>query len=355
MADRYWVGGTGTWGAGATTNWSASSGGASGASQPTSADNVFFNGSSGGGTCTLGTGTLACADFVATGYTGTITGSTRTIGFYGTTITFGSGMTFGPVSILDFRSTGSCSITTNGISLTVNSLLRILAAGTFTLQDDLTIITGRLSFQSTGHTFDANNHDIVCAGIANAAAGTVNMGSGTWTLNGAGSSGSIWSTHTSETINAGTSTVHLTGTYATAQAFEGDGKTWYNLNVDQASGTLDIEGSSTFNNITIQPGKTVHFQDGTTQTVSSFTASGTVSDGITLTGTSTAGWSISDTSGTNSVTYCTISYSTATGGATWESLTDDGNVNGGSNTGWIFNYFTPSPMMHMMGASGGLM
>ena len=43
MADRYWVGGAGTWDATTTTNWSATSGGAAGASAPTSADNVIFN------------------------------------------------------------------------------------------------------------------------------------------------------------------------------------------------------------------------------------------------------------------------------------------------------------------------
>ena len=43
MATRYWVGGAGTWDATTTTNWSASSGGAGGASAPTSADNVIFN------------------------------------------------------------------------------------------------------------------------------------------------------------------------------------------------------------------------------------------------------------------------------------------------------------------------
>jgi hypothetical protein len=51
LADRYWVGGTGTWSSSNTTNWSASSGGAGGASVPTAADNVFFDaGSDAGGT-----------------------------------------------------------------------------------------------------------------------------------------------------------------------------------------------------------------------------------------------------------------------------------------------------------------
>jgi len=47
MADRYWVGGSGSWNS--TTKWSATSGGASGASVPTSADNAIFNASSGSG------------------------------------------------------------------------------------------------------------------------------------------------------------------------------------------------------------------------------------------------------------------------------------------------------------------
>jgi len=48
MADRYWRGGSGSWNT--TTNWSATSGGAGGASVPTSADNVIFDANSGSGT-----------------------------------------------------------------------------------------------------------------------------------------------------------------------------------------------------------------------------------------------------------------------------------------------------------------
>lgn len=46
MADRYWVGGAGTWNGTSTTNWSTTSGGAAGASAPTSADDVFFDANS---------------------------------------------------------------------------------------------------------------------------------------------------------------------------------------------------------------------------------------------------------------------------------------------------------------------
>lgn len=52
-ASRFWVLGTGTWNAASILNWSATSGGAPGASVPGSGDAVTFDASSGGGTCTV--------------------------------------------------------------------------------------------------------------------------------------------------------------------------------------------------------------------------------------------------------------------------------------------------------------
>lgn len=60
MANRFWVGGAGTWDASSTANWSASSGGASGASAPTSSDAAIFDGSSGTGAVVTASG-AACA------------------------------------------------------------------------------------------------------------------------------------------------------------------------------------------------------------------------------------------------------------------------------------------------------
>lgn len=54
MASRFWVGGTGTWDASDTSHWAATTGGASGASVPGAADTVTLDGSSGGGTVTMG-------------------------------------------------------------------------------------------------------------------------------------------------------------------------------------------------------------------------------------------------------------------------------------------------------------
>lgn len=54
--NRFWIGGTGTWSATNTANWSSSAGGLPGATVPTAADNVFFDGGSGTGTCTMAVG-----------------------------------------------------------------------------------------------------------------------------------------------------------------------------------------------------------------------------------------------------------------------------------------------------------
>lgn len=61
MANRYWVGGSGTWDATSTANWSETSGGVGGASAPTSLDDVYHDSGSDAGTnftVTVGTGAV---------------------------------------------------------------------------------------------------------------------------------------------------------------------------------------------------------------------------------------------------------------------------------------------------------
>lgn len=74
MASRFWVGGTGTWDSTTTTNWAATTGGAGGASAPTTGDSVTFDGSSGGGTVTVDSTVngLSLASITAGAFTGTL-------------------------------------------------------------------------------------------------------------------------------------------------------------------------------------------------------------------------------------------------------------------------------------------
>ena len=100
--------------------------------------------------------------------------------------------------------------------------------------------------------------------------------------------------------------------------------------------------ATTFGTITIETRaatptyQTVKFQSTKTFNCTSFVADGASGRLITIGSTTTSAHTLSDSAGTNTVTYCEISYSTATGGATWNSFISSGNENDGNNTGWDF-------------------
>jgi len=87
----------------------------------------------------------------------------------------------------------------------------------------------------------------------------------------------------------------------------------------------------------VQPA-TITFPASTITTVSAFSVSGTSGNQITL-NSSTPGTraTLSDASGVNSVSFCTIQDLNVTGGATWNAFTSAGNVDDGNNIGWDFN------------------
>jgi hypothetical protein len=132
MANRYWVGGSGTWDASDTTNWSASSGGAGGASVPTAADAVLFDASSAGGTCTIAA-TVPCLTLNLTGYTGTLAFGTNKIQVAGNAATI-------------FTQTTSCNVSgTPLIDLTYAG-----AVGTRTLIATSIVAARTISFNVLG-------------------------------------------------------------------------------------------------------------------------------------------------------------------------------------------------------------
>lgn len=112
MADRYLVGAT--WNT--TASWSTSSGGASGASIPTSADNVFIDGSS--PSFTVDVGVAYCLDFDCTGFSGTMNLNGNVLEVNGTTFFLSGAMGFTPNNgRVDFvASGGTVSIVTLGKS-----------------------------------------------------------------------------------------------------------------------------------------------------------------------------------------------------------------------------------------------
>jgi len=106
--------------------------------------------------------------------------------------------------------------------------------------------------------------------------------------------------------------------------FDGVGGTW----AMQDAFTLGSTRTLTFTNGTVQ------LKSGTTSTVNSFVTTGTNQKYLQATTPGTQA-TISQASGTDSVTYLHITDSSATGGAVWDA-TSTTNTNGGNNTGWLF-------------------
>jgi hypothetical protein len=151
------------------------------------------------------------------------------------------------------------------------------------------------------------------------------MGSSTFTVNGGS-----WYADPLSTINAGTSTINMSGTTGD---FDGGDKTYYNLNI---GANLNLTGDNTFNTISnsAQP-ITIRFDGGSTTTVTNFNVSGTAGNLVLLTRfNSNNRFILSKASGTVSVDYLQIQRSNATGGAAWYAGANSNNL--GLNLGWIF-------------------
>lgn len=181
MALRYWVGGTGTWDNVAGTKWSATSGGAGGASAPTAADDVFFDGNSGSGTVTTAaTATCLTANF--TGFTGTFNAATNwTIQ---TSLTFGAGMTItGTGSILKQGNGGTWTF--NGRTYTGGWALPSGGGFSTTIGDDLTFV-GSLSAGISGNTLTATAARIITVGGSLLGSTQLTLTNVSFVMNGSG-------------------------------------------------------------------------------------------------------------------------------------------------------------------------
>jgi fibronectin-binding autotransporter adhesin len=260
--DRYWVGGAGTWDATTTTNWATSSGGAGGASAPTSADNVIFDSLSNATAYTVTVGTNAvCADLTAAGpLVGNVTFSlaaTARIDCYGSFTLAATGITWTGVAgaLVTFRATTTGkTITTNGVSITLTALVFNGVGGEWTLGSALTLtVNSAQAIDLQRGTFKTGNYNITSSAggiriLATGDARAMELGSSTITL--ANTSG-VWNTQTPTTnftFDAGTSTI----TTATASpTFNGGGLTFYNVSfTSTAIANATINGANTFNDLT---------------------------------------------------------------------------------------------------------
>ena len=321
-ANRYWVGGTGTWNP-ASTSWSTTSGGSPGAAAPLATQNAIFDANSGGGIVTVEDGgggsgfPPECLNLICTGFTGSIDCT-----FYPIQINVNGDVTLssgGDFTLLWVYIISGSSSTLTSVGKTIYEI-GVEIGATLTLADDL---VGASNGMYVGGTFTTNNFNVTSGLVS--VDGTLNMGSSTFTIDLYD-----WYADTAATINAGTSTISMTNA---SGFFDGGDQTYYNLNI---VGTIELSGDNTFNTISnsTQP-ITINFAAGSTQTVTNFNVSGTAGNLVTLQST-TPGvqFTLSKASGTVSRDYLSIKDSAATGGAAWYAGANSTNVS--NNTGWTF-------------------
>lgn len=243
---RYWVGGTASWDATAGTKWATTSGGAGGASVPTSADDVFFDAASGAVTVTV-SAAGNCNNLTFTGFTGTFAGASSL--FVSGNFTLVSSVTWTATSQISFQATsGSYTVTT--ASKTIGNFTlgsSGSSTATWTLQDALTCSTLTI----TSGTFTTNNYAVTASSLSssNTNTRTINLGSSTVTLSG-GSGVINFSTQTNLTFNSGTSSIVLTGASPTISFSASGGLTFYNVSFTSVGLTSPlISGANTFNNL----------------------------------------------------------------------------------------------------------
>jgi len=263
MADRYWVGGTGTWNTTSTTNWRTTSGGTTVAAVPTVSDNVIFDGNSGGAFTVTMTGALNCASItVATGDTVTFaTGTTPTLNVRGSMYLSGSTL-WNSTGTVTFSATTAVDINNNGVVMDCPIIFNGVG-GSWTLQSSfaygktairaMTLTNGTINgygttvsslFAST-LTIQTNTNSLIdfvttCTGLTTLASGTLNLTGGSF-------AGAF--THTNGTLNVNysgvTSDPVVTGAYTfTAGAL--------NFNTSLTTGSFTWNGGTiTLNSYTL--------------------------------------------------------------------------------------------------------
>jgi len=316
MADRYWVGGTGTWSNTNTANWSTGTGGSGGASVPTNTDDVYIDANSnigtGSFTITLSDASpLSCGSLTVANLDGALTMSgTTQLNINGNFILPGANITWsysGFITINGSTVDGLGSIN-HGININTNNIE--IVGGTISFLSNLNIQSN--TFTVSAGTINLNTRTLSAGTFitSGTSAKTINLNSGTL---------SLWNDFnivagTNCTVNAGTSTINLTGVGGTlVQNFTGDSQTYWNVAFTNALSTQattgrNIRGTNTFNNLSFTAPSTAGLS------VFNFFANQTINGSLNCTGVNgnRRVFLISDTFGTTRTLTCAASSLTDT-------------------------------------------
>ena len=314
MANRYWVGGTGTWGSSQTTNWSAATGlsftasctgttltttgspalvagmtvwannhtslgtivsgavntwvvtvggtytsqsmsaATVGASVPTGSDDIFFDANSNSGTTaftvTMANNPRVCADIIVSGLDGTMTLAGAGIG-----LTVFNNLNWPATNFIrSYTGTTTFATTNTGRTVTTNGVA--FGAGvTFNGVGGSWSLGSAFSgtiITLTNGTLDLAGYTATLSTRLNTTTGTKNLtfNGGTLLISGTTTTAFNNGAPTGFTTTSGTGTGVISMTGATAKTFVGAGST-FNCTLNQGgAGALTITGSNTFSNIT---------------------------------------------------------------------------------------------------------
>jgi hypothetical protein len=261
--------------------WSAATGGVSGASVPTSSDNVYFNANSFTAASQILT-VDATANYLNMDWTGSLNTPTISLAGFGVNV-YGNltciadmvDVGSGGSGIWTFAGTGN--IDSGGH--TFARPLEINTAGTHTFTSAITV-SHASSIRVRAGTLNTNGQTINCNSfndLSSASGKTLTLGNSTincteWSF----PSGSLTMTNQTHTIN-----VSGTG------VFYGGGVSYGTVNLNGTAHT--ISGSNTFNTLTFKADttQTITFTAGTTQTATTFNITGSSGKVKTLTGSGT--------------------------------------------------------------------
>lgn len=362
MATYYWVGGDGTWDGSTTTNWSATSGGAGGAGVPNNADTANFDANSGAGTVSVAATAVSLNTTVnnanitlsLTGSptlctaTGTLTLTTGAISLNTFTLTCGRFSSASSSTRSIAFGTGKFNITGNNATVwTTAAVTGFSYTGTPTVEFTYAGATGTRTVRhaSSGGGATANSPDF----YFKSGSDIINFLNFCKVLDFTGFSGTLLNqvrtyfgnvTYSSTmTIDAGTNATTFVAVSGTQQITT-NGKTLdFPLTFNGIGGTFAFQDALTQGStraFTVTNG-TVQLKNGVTSTVGAFTTSGTSQKSLQST-TPGSQATLSQTSGTVSVSNLVIRDINATGGATWNAFTTNGNIDAGNNLGWDFSF-----------------
>jgi hypothetical protein len=241
MADRYWVGGSGTWNFINTTNWSDTPGGAGGFSPPTISDDVFFTPGV-FGTCTV-SGGVACRNFNCVGPDTALAGNGTIIlaGFVAFQDAVASSFN-GTLDVQGSATLYSVNSPNLACSININS-----ASSVRTLITDFST-TGTVGLVSG--TLDTGGYNLTCGLFSASGSATRSLVLGTTTF-------TVTSTSSAALNIATVTNLSITGNYqinlsGATSGISSGGFTFYNVAFTSINaGTKTITGINTFNNFAV--------------------------------------------------------------------------------------------------------